>query len=198
MVNRPLSPRRINIILLRVRSVLDLAYGRGYLEKNLHASVTLQEEKRPHVDPFSLEERDALLNALPEPEKGFGKTCTDFWKNYFVVAFATGLRPSEQLALRWGPDPNAPERTSYVDFACAKLFIRQGIVRGAETDLKTQGSYRVIEMLPPVEEALQDQLTGTKGQSTYVFSNTWDGPLDLTNVRHRLWYPTLSKAKLRS
>jgi hypothetical protein len=100
MRNRPLSSRRINIILLRVRSVLNLAYERGYMEKNPHAWVTLQEEKRPHVDPFSFEEREALLKALPEPEKGFRRACANFWKNYFVVAFDTGLRPSEQLALR--------------------------------------------------------------------------------------------------
>jgi integrase len=53
MGNRPMSPRRINIILLRVRSVLDLAYARGYLQQDPHGWVTLQEEKRPHVDPFS-------------------------------------------------------------------------------------------------------------------------------------------------
>jgi integrase len=78
MGNRLLSPRRINIILLRVHSVLDLAYERGYLEQNPHTWVTLQEEKRPHVDPFSFEEREALLNTLPEPEKRFRRTCANF------------------------------------------------------------------------------------------------------------------------
>jgi integrase len=195
--NRPLSPRRINIILLRVRSVLDLAYERGYLEKNPHTWVTLQEEKRPHVDPFSFEEREALLAALPEPEKGFRKACANFWKNYFIVAFDTGLRPSEQLALRWAPDPKEPERTSYVDLERQKIFIRQGLVRGAETALKTQRSYRVMDMLPTVEDVLRDQLAGTQGKGTYVFSNAWGGPLDLTNIRHRIWYPTLARAGLR-
>jgi integrase len=197
MQNRPLSPRRINIILLRVRSVLDLAYKRGYLEKNPHVWVTLQREKSPHVDPFSLEERQALLEALPEPEKGFRSACANFWKNYFIVAFDTGLRPSEQLALRWAPYPQEPERTSWIDFEHRKIFIRQGLVRGAETDLKTKGSYRVIDMLPTVEEALRDQLAGTQGHGTYVFSNSWGGPLDLTNIRHRIWYPTLARSALR-
>jgi integrase len=84
-----------------------------------------------------------------------------------------------------------------VDYAQAKLFIRQGIVRGAETDLKTEGSYRVVDMLPTVEAALRDQLAATQGQGTYVFSNAWGGPLDLTNIRHRIWYPTLPRAGLR-
>jgi integrase len=70
-------------------------------------------------------------------------------------------------------------------------------VRGAETDLKTAGSYRVVAMLPTVEEALRDQLAGTLATGTYVFSNAWGGPLDLTNIRHRIWYPTLARAGLR-
>src|SRR5919108_5498487 len=31
----------------------------------------------------------------------------------------------------------------------------------------------------------------------YVFSNAWGGSLDLTNIRHRIWYPTLASAGLR-
>jgi len=53
---RPLSPRRQNIILLRVRQVLDLAFERGYLDKNPHAWITLQEEELPEIDPLSVEE----------------------------------------------------------------------------------------------------------------------------------------------
>ena len=52
-----LSPRRMNIILLRVRQVLDLAFDREYLDKNPHRWISLQEERRPRVDPFSFEER---------------------------------------------------------------------------------------------------------------------------------------------
>ncbi|MDP3795190.1 MAG: DUF3596 domain-containing protein [bacterium] len=197
----PLSPRRMNIILLRVRSIIDLAFKRGYLEpqhtkQDPHEWVTLQSEQRPDVDPFSFEERTAFLKALPEPEKGFRKICTNFWRNYFVVDFDTGLRPSEQLALHWELDSKRPERSSYVDFKQKKLFIRQGIVRGELTDLKTKASYRAVDMLPTVEAALRDQLAGMEGR-LYVFSNAWGGPLDLTNIRHRIWYPTLARAGLR-
>jgi hypothetical protein len=63
----------------------------------------------------------------------------------------------------------------YVDFERQRIFIRQGLVRGAETDLKTEGSYRVVDMLPTVEEALRDQLAGMQGKGAYVFSNAWGG-----------------------
>ena len=51
---------------------------------------------------------------------------------------------------------------------------------------------RDIDMLPTVEEALQGQ-----PQGGYVFPNADGGPLDLTNIRVRVWFPTLKHAGLR-
>ena len=119
-----LSPRRMNIILLRVRQVLDLAFEREYLDKNPHGWITLQEERRPRVDPFSFEERQILFAHLPEPEHGLRKACPLFWRHYFTVAFDTGMRPSEQMALRWCPDADHPEKSSYLDFAHKKTTSR--------------------------------------------------------------------------
>ena len=115
--------------------------------------------------------------------------------HYFIVAFDTGMRPSEQMALRWFPETDHPEKSSYVDFAQKKIFIGQGWVRGKETDLKTSGSYREIDMLPTVQQAVEEQQKGVPG--LWVFPNADGGRLNLDNLRHRVWYPTLAKAKLR-
>lgn len=194
---QPISPRRLNIILLRIRSILDLAYGRGYLTQNPHTWVTLQDERKPDVDPFSFQEQARLLKSLGESKIGFRTNNPNFWRNYFTVALGTGLRPSEQLSLRWQPDPERPERSSYVDFKQKKLFIRQGIVRGEATDLKNEESHRAVDMLPTVEVALRDQMAGTTSITGYVFPNAIGGSLDLTNIRNRIWYPALEKAGLR-
>ena len=144
------------------------------------------EERRPHVDPLSFEERRTFLAHLPER-----KGCPLFWQQYFIVAFDTGLRPSEQMALRWQPE--ASGKSSYPDFPQQKLLISEGWVRGRETDLKTSGSSREIDMLPTVAEALRALLqTGT-----WVFPNADGGRLNLDNLRHRIWYPTLKRAGLR-
>lgn len=194
---QPISARRMNIILLRVRSILDLAYSRGYLDQNPHNWVTLQDERKPDVDPFSFDEQSRFLKSLSEIEKGSRKYCPNFWKNYFIVAFDTGLRPSEQLSLRWQPVPERPDRSSYVDFERKKLFIREGIVRGEATDLKNEESHRAVDMLPTVETALHDQMAGATSITGYVFPNAIGGSLDLTNIRNRIWYPALEKAGLR-
>ncbi len=190
-----LSPRRINLILLRVRQVLDLAFEREYVARNPHRWVTLQEERRPRVDPLSFEERQCFLTHMPEPEHGFRKSCPLFWVHYFTVAFDTGMRPSEQMALRWVPDADHPEKSSYVDFTHKKICIGQGWVRGKETDLKTSGSYREIDMLPTVERVLHVQHDSVSG--VWVFPNADGGRLNLDNLRHRVWYPTLNREGLR-
>jgi integrase len=190
-----LSPRRTNIILLRVRQVLDLAFEREYLDKNPHSWISLQEERRPRVGPFSFEERATFLAHVPEPEYGMRKACPLFWRHYFIVAFDTGMRPSEQMALRWFPDAQHPEKSSYVDFVQKKIFIGQGWVRGKETHLKTSGSYREIDMLSTVQQALEAQQQGVPG--LWVFPNANGGRLNLDNLRHRVWHPTLQRAGLR-
>jgi integrase len=104
------------------------------------------------------------------------------------------MRPSEQMALRWSPDADHPEKSSYIDFVQQKIFIGQGWVRGKETDLKTTGSYREIDMLPTVERALHDH----QGMpSVWVFPNAEGRRRNLDNLRHRIWYPTLQRAGLR-
>lgn len=177
-----LSHRRMNIILIRVRQVLALAYERGYIDKNPHGWIHLQQERRPPIDPLSFEEKARFLAHLPAPAHGFRTRCPDFWQRYFTVAFDTGLRPSEQLALRW----------EHLDFVHKKILVRHGIVRGVETDLKTTASVRDVDMLLTVAEAFEGQPRGT-----YVFPNADGGPLDLTNLRVRIWFPTLTRAGLR-
>jgi integrase len=98
------------------------------------------------------------------------------------VAFDTGLRPSEQLALGW----------EHIDVAHKKILVRRGLVRGVKTDLKTTASAREIDMLPTVEEVLVSQ-----PRDEYGFPNADGGPLDLTNIQVRVWLPTLQRAELK-
>ncbi|MFI5340837.1 MAG: Arm DNA-binding domain-containing protein [Candidatus Methylomirabilales bacterium] len=180
---KTLSPARCNKILGHLRSMLHMAYRRGYTVRDLAGDVRSQRVCRPEILPFSLEEKARFMAALP----------SDYWRHYFTVAFDTGLRPSEQLALRWACDG---ERTSYVDFPRKVLVIRQGIVRGEVTELKTVGSSREVSMLPTVEEALRRQRPLTQLRGPFVFPNAVGHPWNLANIRHRVWYPTLQRAGL--
>ena len=91
--------------------------------------------------------------------------------------------------------PHSPATLSKVFFEQKKIFIGQGWGRGKETDLKTLGSYREIDMLPTVEQALAGQQQEI--HSLWIFPNADGGRLNLDNLRHRIWYPTLQRAGLR-
>jgi integrase len=66
---------------------------RGWLKDNPGRQVETLREERTDPDPFSLEEvMKLLISGLP----------ADWPRRYFEVALFTGLRPSEQIGLRWG------------------------------------------------------------------------------------------------
>ena len=101
------------------------------------------------------------------------------------MAFGTGLRPSEQFALKW----------SRLDWKRRKLQVVEGWRDGEITGLKVLSAHREVDLLPPVLRALQRQRLVAAG-SELVFPNTRGGYMRLDNFRHRAWYPALEKAKL--
>jgi integrase len=62
---------------------------------------------------------------------------------------------------------------------------------------KTVESKRDVGMLPIVEQALCAQRAASQLESPWVFPNRAGGPLDITNLRERVWRPALRRAKLR-
>lgn len=175
-----LSHRRINIILQVLRLCLDRAVRNGWLKSNPARTVPKLKETRPEVDPFSLVEIKLLLKHLPDER----------WRRYFTVAFFTGLRPSEQLGLRW----------SAIDWQAKPplIVVRCGVTRrGGASRPKTDSSYRDVPMLPLVEDALKAHRADTQLRSESVFANERGGHLDITNIRERIWKPTLRRAGLR-
>jgi integrase len=175
LLEEKLSPRTVNVILMRLREMLRLAHERGYLKENRTSWVILQKGVRPDIDPLSFEEKARFLAVLPLR-----------WRPYFEVAFGTGLRPSEQLALR-------KER---LDWERGKIQVREGWRAGQLTRLKTAASHREVDILPAVRRALEAQRL-VSGASDLVFPNRRSGHINLGNLRQRVWYPALKKAGLR-
>jgi integrase len=168
------------MVLQVLRLCLDRAVRDGSLKSNPARVITKLKESRTDVDPFSLEEVTLFLADLPD----------DRWRRYFTVAFFTGLRPSEQIGLRW----------SAIDWQAQphRVSVRCGVTRrGGTSRPKTDGSYREVPMLPPVERALSAQRADSQRRSERVFANERGSHLDITNLRERVWKPTLRRARLR-
>ena len=174
LIGGTLSPRSVNIVLLRLKEMLRMAYERGYVREDLSHWVIRQKERRPDIAPLSFAEKATFLQALPLR-----------WRPYFEVAFGTGLRPSEQVALTW-------ER---IDFAGKKIAVREGWRKGQKTNLKVAAAHRDVDILPAVRRALEAQRL-IAGGSTLVFPNPRGGHVNVSNLRRRVWYAALEKAGL--
>ncbi|WP_440997532.1 Arm DNA-binding domain-containing protein [Arhodomonas sp. SL1] len=169
------SPSWINQVLNLLKQILDEAADRFDFSTPFRGIKPLR-VGRTQIDPFSLEEVQRFLDALP-PQ----------WRPYFIVRFFTGMRTSEADGLKW----------QYVDFNRREIHIRETRVHGETQDPKTDGSARSIQMSGMVENALREQWRMTGQLSSYVFCSRLGYPLIYRNVNNRIWYPTLNKAGLR-
>ncbi len=175
LFEQKLAPRTVNIVLMRLREMLRLAHQREYLAEDRSSWVVKVRDSRPEIFPLSFEEKTRLLKALPVR-----------WRPYFVVAFGTGLRPSEQIALRW----------ESIDWERNKILVREGWRKGQRTRLKTRSSAREVDILPPVRRSLEEQRL-IAGGSELVFPNPRGSHINVANFRRRIWYAALKAAGLR-
>lgn len=174
LVARKLSPRTVNIVLARLKEMLRMAEERRYTAEMLSRWVVFQRQRRPEIQPLDFDEKARVLKALPLR-----------WRPYFEVAFGTGLRPSEQVALTW-------ER---IDLKRNVIEVREGWRAGQATRLKTAASHRDVDILPAVRKALEKQRL-IAGGSKLVFPNPSGGHVNAENLRRRVWLPALEGAKL--
>ncbi|MEZ8694114.1 DUF3596 domain-containing protein [Vibrio splendidus] len=171
-----LSPSRINHIMTPLRMLLNEAADRyDFISpwKNIKALKVVRTE----VDPFSVAEVNQFLSEVP-----------DEFRSYYITRFFTGLRTGEVDGLMWDD----------VDLTKKTLTVRQSLVRGELSGLKTEGSYRVISLTDSVVDALKMHKQTAYLKDKYVFTNAKRKPLNYAVVSRTIWYPTLKKAKLRS
>ena len=162
--------------LARLRTILGTARARGYLDRHPRAGIRSLPEPRRESDPLS-----------PAEIRRFLAACPALARPYYRVAFGTGLRPSEQIALR----------KDALDFGRRTIRIRVARTRLGEHEPKTKRSDREISMLPDVAAALREQLARTATISPYVFATSQGTPVNHGNLSRRVWGPTLQRAGLR-
>ncbi len=166
-----LSPKRINNIFVPLKTIFKQARRRSEIVLDPTEFISPLKVGRSDIHPFSIEEINKILGAL-----------SGMWQAFFAVAFFTGMRTGELIALRW----------SDVDLPGGVIRVRKSITRGVEGLPKTERSQRDISMLPQVREAL----SGLPRASEWVFPNGARNPHNADGVRNRIWQPTLEASGL--
>jgi integrase len=169
------SAKRKNNILVPMRSVFKMAFLSEIIDKNPMDLIKNMKVAKPDIKPLSMDEVTLLINHV-----------SFRYKDFFVVAFFTGMRFGEMAALKW----------KNVDFQRCLIKVRETRVKGEEGSPKTKKSVRDIRMLPPVIEALRNQRKQTAGKSDYVFLNQYGNTLDPDPMNFYVWKPALKKLGL--
>ena len=124
--------------------------------------------------PFNFDEWAILIEHIPE-----------WYRPYFEFAVQTGLRPSEQVALKWSAIDD-----EYIHIELSRVRNHD------KDDLKTHESRRRIQLRPTLKHILEQQRELTKqGQSPYVFINNYGRPI-LQDKLREIWVRAICKTSL--
>jgi len=180
LVDKGLMPSSINDKPMKVlRMLLHQAYVDEVIPKNPCLGVKRLAQGMTDVDPFTIEEREAII-------EGFRKYAP-LYVNYVTCAFWTGWRPNEACALTW----------PRVDFQQGKVLIREGRVLGKTDIPKSAGSLRDIDMLHPVRQALTEQKALSWLLGGFVFLDGKQQPVHQELFRMKVWEPLLRRIGIR-
>lgn len=173
-----LSGKTINHTRNVLGQIFKCAFFDEVIEKNPISLIKPYQEVRFEPNPFTLDEQRRILSELSSP-----------FKEYFTLAFQTGLRTNELIALRWQD----------IDFESMQAHIRVAIVMGEEKQPKTKGSIRSVKLNQAITNQLK-KLRATSLTTSYrIFVNPRDKS-DFKNpdsIRKYVWQPALSRAKVK-
>ena len=175
-LGKPLSGKRIRNVMIPLRVIV-----RDAMDEHEWSDLTdpfsglkLPKVKKRRIHPFAFDEWTVLKEHL-----------TLRFRPYFDFAVQTGLRPSEQVALKW----------SAVDDRFVHIELSR--VRNREkADLKTPESNRRLEIRPSMRQILEVQRKQTVHfQSEYVFVGSKGLPCVQDTLRGH-WVRAMEKSGL--
>ncbi|WRE77598.1 site-specific integrase [Helicobacter pylori] len=134
-----------------LKSFLEFCEQESFMEKSPYFAITLKNAKQAKaIEPFSLEEVKTIIENAPSLRL----------KAFLMVAFFTGMRTGEQLALLWGD----------IDFDEKKIVINKSLNElGQITSPKNEPSIREVDLLEPVEKILKELKESEPANKKFVF-----------------------------
>ncbi len=134
-----------------LKSFLAFCESEQFLNKNPYFAITLKNaQEATAIMPFNLEEVKTLIENAPSLRL----------KAFLMVAFFTGLRTGEQLALLW-EDIDFNEKTITINKSLNEL--------GQITSPKNKPSVREVDLLEPVGKILKELQASEPANKKFVF-----------------------------
>ena len=180
-----LTPKRTRMILNTLRAIFDIAVDYEHIVTNPADNIKLPKHKPLKMQPFTPNEVHTLI------------THADGWfKNMVAVAFYTGMRQGEMIALT----------ISDIDFNTMTINIDKRIAQGEIDTPKTESSIRKVPIFDALVPYLKNQLELCKQEMCFSLffnphtkesfydskklSKYWYSLLDNCGFEHRRFYNT--------
>jgi integrase len=176
--NQTMSGKSMNEIRNILNQIFKEAFFDGVIDVNPIQRTRPSKSIQKEPEPFKKTEIRAILNALSSP-----------YKEYFQIAFYTGLRTGELIALRWED----------VDFCKNKIHVRKSISHGLEKEPKTKSSSRNMDMHELAKEAFEQLSKNVNKHSHRVFIDpkTETTYKNAEGIRKYIWKPALELAQVK-
>lgn len=187
-VSSGLSAKTIRNHRVMLDFALNTAVQDGQISRNPLDGIKLN-----HVLPKTKQSSAYEVDPLDHAEiKKMISAADDWYRPMIITWLFTGMRPGELIGLTWD-DINFQDR--FID-------INKSHVLGNEQTPKTENSVRLVDMLPVVFEALQNQrkltffIDGEKG-NVFRFRKSKKSFMDHRSLSRYVWKPIISKAEIR-
>ncbi|GAA8402429.1 hypothetical protein HpDR45_04060 [Helicobacter pylori] len=134
-----------------LKSFLEFCETERFIEKSPYFSITLKNaQEATAIMPFTLEEMKTIIKSAQDLRL----------KAFLTVAFLTGMRTGEQLALMWED----------IDFNEKKIVINKSLNElGSITTPKNKPSVREVDLLEPVGKILKELQASEPANKKFVF-----------------------------
>ncbi|CAI8773040.1 tyrosine-type recombinase/integrase [Pseudomonas soli] len=179
--------------ITRLSTILAAAMREGLLSKNPAEVIDLPKRSRKEIDPFSLEEANAIIARLYEHPHWPSR----IYAALFEFMFFTGLRLSEALAVRW----------EVIDEEKRTVHVRRTIALGEVEERTKTGRDRFVLLNERALRALQyareyadrrKQGKGLAANTPYVFPPSKGSEyVKQTSDLHKQWVPVLNELGIR-
>ena len=183
LIKEGLGKVTIQNIIYALKEIFKIALAEDKVSKNVVFSKKLTNlEDSKEITPFNLEEVKYLIATAK-------KEYPIYFANYLQIAFFSGMRIGEIVALKW----------DCIDFKNNSILVEKtGSYLGLGLP-KTKSSKRNVDMLPPVKEILEIMLASKNG--VFIFEENfgrfrakimtyWKNLLQICGFEHRKLYIT--------
>lgn len=187
------SPNVKRNAITRLSTIVEDAVREGLLSRNPAALLDLPKRSRKEIDPFTLEEANAIIAKLYEHKHW----PSQIYAAFFEFVFFTGLRLSEALAVRWDA----------VDLEKKTVHVKRTIALGVVEERTKTGKDRFVLLNERALHALEfakeyaERRKDRKGKVTempYVFPPSKNSEyVKQTSDLHHQWVPILKDLGIR-